>query len=1388
MTDHPELRPESFAVFFQAVYGRSPFHWQTRLAERACQGNWPRIIKLPTASGKTSCLDIAVFALAHQAWRQHAHRIAIDAPRRIFLVVDRRIIVNEGFNRANALKQQLCEAVEDPNSALFPVTYWLRSLARDQEAPPLDCFELRGGIYRDDAWVRSPLQPTIIASTVDQVGSRLLFRGYGVSDSNLPIHAALAANDSLILLDEAHCSKPFGQTMAAIARYRDAVMGPNERPRWAEQPIRTPFGFVEMTATPREASGHAVFELGDVDYQIDKTLDERHGCAKPIRLERSKARGGKQNVQLANDLVAQAKALAEGSDGQARCLRIAIVVNRVECAKQAFQRLQKDYRGRVELMIGRMRPLDRDRLTKMLQARFRCDSQEQLAEPHFVVATQCLEVGADFDFDGMVCQCASLDALRQRFGRLNRLGKSPHARGVIVMAEGDRAPRKPDPIYGESLPATWEWLERQATDEVIDFGIRSLDARLAVARNDDAKAVAKLAAPAPDAPVLMPAHLDLLCQTAPRPAVDPDVAMHLHGPNRGVPEIRVCWRADLPEKTDQKKQEDWLEECRQTLAVCPPSSAECLDVPLSRFKAWLQARDDDTFDDSGDVIGEASTDEGPLKGGSPKSGRVPQRWGVLWNGRECVRVSMAKDELASLYPNAVVVLPASAYGWRALGYVPDAPDESGVRPDGDKREPLTADERRSIAQIDIASEAFEQTRDRLILRVHKNLVTAEADRAALAGLWDFVDDLNRQWSHTELRMPRVDAPDDTEATADANMPGSVVDRAANLRRVRQTLERARASEVKLVRYPGGFALLGPRISGREGLPRASFGDDFDEHNLDARERLRLADHLNDTAKETQRILEGIELEPSLADALIAAAQRHDLGKADPRFQAMLLGSSLDVVYMQPTLWAKSARGAVSAPANARRERAADQLPSGFRHEMLSLDFAKRSRHGLDGVAADVMLHVIATHHGRARPLAPIVIDEDPPPVSLEKLSPSDAAGEPVTISAEQRGRLPAYRLDSGIPDRFWMLTRRVGWWGLAWLESILRLADWVASARPRKAAEQTLPFVASQSPLQTAHEEEHSLSLPGLNGANPLAFLAALGVLRTATAALPDAEIRMKWELDGVWRPALVTNRLLSPEQLISSLQAALENRQDDPHFVTLGKNINVERLTFRQCLLDAVATADQHQRISADYLAAYGSDARVSVNDGVTIQDTALRTMAGAGHQHFLETMRNLIKQCRPEHLDKALFRTWDYSDPTQTLSLRFDPTDDNRYALRWRNPSGDPDRKSSGSMLGANRLAIEAIPLLPTAAGATRLQTTGFSRGDRNETFFSWPLWEVPLSLPVVRSLLTSPELVASSAGDVDLMARGVGVVMRSQRITIGKVRNFTPAVAVWSPKTGS
>jgi hypothetical protein len=305
--------------------------------------------------------------------------------------------------------------------------------------------------------------------------------------------------------------------------------------------------------------------------------------------------------------------------------------------------------------------------------------------------------------------------------------------------------------------------------------------------------------------------------------------------------------------------------------------------------------------------------------------------------------------------------------------------------------------------------------------------------------------------------------------------------------------------------------------------------------------------------------------------------------------------------------------------------------------------------------------------------------------------------------------------------------------------------------------------------------------LKGLDGGNPLGFLAALGTLRTSQMAIPEDRHSLKWvQYEGAWRPVLAFAEPQDEATWLESLHRQLSAMDGHPA-LSLADNLNIPCADFRKATQTAQQTAVPNDRRYADYLAAFGCEAcETELNGKKTgiIRDTAFRTMSGSGHQHFLGSMRTFVADTGVEHLRKALFEPWRYDDPLEKHTMRWDPLDDVRYALRWRNPSGDSDRKSGGSVWGANRLAIEAIPLFPTAPVGESLETTGFYHRRKVGSFWTWPIWDGPIVLDTLRSLLTLWELQKQEPPRTTLRAMGVVEVMRSQRITQGKFRNFSMA----------
>lgn len=912
----------TFADFFKAVWNKDPFPWQKRLADQVLKNGWPSI-GLPTAAGKTTLIDIAVYALA---------KGSPHAARRIFFVVDRRIIVDEAADRAAKLAAKLQSA--DLGSPLWEIANALLNLGG---ATPLEVATLRGGIAKDDSWVQSPLQPTVICSTVDQIGSSLLFRAYGTSNYNAPIRAALAATDSLIILDEAHTSQPFAETLQAIARYST----------WADESVGAPLQFVEMSATPCHEQ---VF--------VEDDADQQHVVLGPRWTARKKA----FLAEPVDDEEAFVKAMAEYARqfAQSGAKVVGVICNRVRTAREIHSKLHESAISEPILLTGRARPYDRDRIWEQFRPAIAADRGNDPETPVFVVSTQCIEVGADISFDALVTEIASLDALQQRFGRLDRFGKK-ETRAVITARKEQIRTKANDPVYGTTIPAVWRWLEKNLTvevrvettpqdgkkkprskkvkDEFVEFGVLRLRKVIAATPAEER---ASLVMPRSHAPVLMPAHMDLLCQTSPAPSVSPEPALFLHGPLSGPPDVQVVWRADL----DDLKPEKWIDQ----IVLCPPSAAEAISLPVWEVRKWLSGKG------SGDVADIEGTP------GSEDRSESYSKHFVIWNGPDESDIDNQPNQIR---PGSTIVVPSGYGGCDKWGWNPS-----------------------SITAVTDIGDAVKLIFGRPMLRLHPTLAEVHG-----------YTELNKQLQAVEIAA---------EARATIR----------NIEANPTWPEWVRKSVVA-VRSHAKFIADPDRNSWLAVIGRPTFAQDS---TLAAfTKEVPLDEHLEGVTKWAERFSTNVS--GRLRNTVIAAGRYHDIGKVDPRFQAWLRGGR--PIKLSEFL-AKSG-GAGQNRAAIKRARELAGYPEGGRHELVSVALLQTHASEMADIDFDLLLHLVACHHGRCRPFAPMVPDNNPATVRYNSWSASTDHG--------------LERAGSGVSERFWRLTRRYGWYGLAYLETLVRLAD-----------------------------------------------------------------------------------------------------------------------------------------------------------------------------------------------------------------------------------------------------------------------------------------------------------------------------------------------------------
>ena len=941
-----------FDPAFEALTGHTPFPWQRRLFELLSSGELPPAVDVPTGLGKTAVMAIWLLARANGA----------SLPRRLAYVVDRRAVVDQATDVAERLRGEL----ERPG--LEPVRSALGLAGRR-----LPISTLRGQHVDNREWLDDPTGPAIIVGTVDMIGSRLLFEGYGVSRGMRPFQAGLLGCDTLVLLDEAHLARPFERLLKAIEEGRRPSAGEHGDSTDGSftgssvtASVPPPFRVLPLSATLGSTSEPVVpFTVGEDD-RVHETVRRRLDAPKALTVE-DLAAGASMEDALAERAWDLAHRMTEAAGQPTRML---IYCDSRTVAEKVAEDLRRRKRaaasGEVVLFVGGRRVRERRLAADELRKHgLLAGSDARPGAPVFLVATSAGEVGVDLDADHMVCDLVAWERMVQRLGRVNRLG-SGSAR-VMVIDQGP--PEKKE--AGDAGVARHAAVRTLLAELPRTEGGRQAGPAALVdlaARHD--RIVAKASTPMPLHPALTRPLVDAWSMTSliehtGRPEVDP----WLRGWQTDEPRTTVVWRRYLPVCfADGPVHALKNQEVEAFFEAAPPQVSECLETETWRVADWLRKRtrklaktlehvasgpsdmeSDGPVEEAEDPAASAGSDlVAPLRRGAPVAfvfdnrGKLDRDPLTLQETAE----SLKTKEVHSRIVGRLLVVDARVCGLKDGLLSADARksvatiEDNWGRPEEWDEAAGSAVEATALPAVQVRLSSGED-RDRRF--VDSGGTDGDTDRSA--GAW------REMWA-TGYRVSESDRP---------------------------------AAWLIVEQWRGG-------TSGEEGRAIRSLQQSLDAHQTWA-------------AKEAARIAAALGLEQEDRTMLEAAARIHDEGKRASRWQRAFNAPRDGGPYAKT-------RG----PFNR-------HVLNGYRHEFQSmLDVQEK---GLDGVDRsdprfDLALHLIAAHHGRARPA--IGID------GCEELPPSAAE-----VRAYEVGR------------RFARLQRRWGPWGLAWWEALLRAADQRAS-------------------------------------------------------------------------------------------------------------------------------------------------------------------------------------------------------------------------------------------------------------------------------------------------------------------------------------------------------
>lgn len=937
----------NFNDAFRELTGHTHFPWQRRLFDEwlSC-GDLPPAVDIPTGLGKTAVMAIWLLARAAGA----------ALPRRLVYVVDRRAVVDQATEFAEQIRHALhgAERLESVRRGL------------GLHGAPLAISTLRGLYVDNREWMADPAAPAIIVGTVDMVGSRLLFEGYGVSQRMRPYAAGLMGCDSLVMLDEAHLAHPFERLLRTIEREQrpSSANGPQASAgifagSAVSRTLPPPFRILPLSATMGHDARSGHFGIEDAD-RADKTVRTRLDATKVLSIEDL---GNAFNLhQVLADRAW--RLMNEATAPAAEPVRVLIYCDRRRDAEKTADGLRKLAKlerneSAVILFVGGRRVHEREKAADEMKTHGLIADGAARVSPVFVVATSAGEVGVDLDADHMVCDLVPWERMVQRLGRVNRRGTG-RAR-VLVIDAGPPDEKTSDKGAPDRHKATRGLLESLPRDDAgrLQAGPAAL---LSLRGHPDVRERISAASTHPPLyPALTRPLVDAWSMTSLHDHTGrPEVGPWLRGWVKDEPQTIVVWRQYLPVFFAPDGLEVRQQPSREVAAffeAAPPHTEEFLETETHRVVDWLRKRARKVLSR---LEGESSPsppsdDDGAGDGDPPHSDGAP---------------------IAPLRPEAPIVFLL----------------DRASRPAGDLSlsaitKLRTQDLHRRLAgQQLVIDSRLGGLKDGLLHHSSDEAVSTIDDN------WNGPEREDPQRPGPTIRVRTLTEPERDRTLSEPHIP-----------------ERsAEHSE-----HPWREALAIPYCSSPEGDTPAAWlvvehwrdGDNGEEARAISAKAQRLDEHQAWAAGEAARLADAIGLVERDRAMLIAAARHHDDGKKAPRWQRAFNARREGGPYAK-----------TGGPFNR-------HVLNGYRHELKSVLDAETN--GLDGIDRsdlrfEMALHLIASHHGHARPA--IGVD------GYDDLPPSAAASRAHDIAL-----------------RFARLQRQWGPWGLAWWEALLRAADQRAS-------------------------------------------------------------------------------------------------------------------------------------------------------------------------------------------------------------------------------------------------------------------------------------------------------------------------------------------------------